>query len=102
MDHFLGPDADPDFKAMITKLFVENFDGRGNEREHAIQVFERHNEDVIRSIPKYRLLCYNVVEGWEPLCRFLRVPVPDEPFPMLNTAGEWLDRVPAAIAGAWK
>jgi Sulfotransferase domain len=35
-------------------------------------------------VPPERLLVYEVGDGWEPLCRFLGVPVPDEPFPHVN------------------
>ena len=31
-------------------------------------------------------------DGWAPLCDALDVPVPDEPFPHLNTSEEWLAR----------
>lgn len=32
-----------------------------------------------------QLLEFSVKEGWEPLCAFLGVPVPDEPFPYSKT-----------------
>jgi hypothetical protein len=32
-------------------------------------------------VPADRLLVWDVREGWEPLCKFLQVPVPDKPFP---------------------
>lgn len=32
-------------------------------------------------MPPDRLLVFNVKEGWEPLCRFLGVPVPQQPWP---------------------
>lgn len=35
-------------------------------------------------IPKSQLLEYDVRDGWEPLCKFLNVPVPNEPFPREN------------------
>jgi hypothetical protein len=47
--------------------------------------YEQHNDEVQKVIPKERLLVYNVSEGWEPLCAFLRVPVPAEPFPKTNS-----------------
>ena len=31
---------------------------------------------------------YKVKDGWEPLCQFLEVEVPDQPFPHLNIGGE--------------
>lgn len=30
---------------------------------------------------------YDVREGWDPLCKFLEVPVPNEEFPKLNETG---------------
>lgn len=65
------------------------FDGRFEDREHAIGIFERHNEEVKRHVPPDRLLVYDVKQGWEPLCRFLDVPVPgDSAFPHLNDAAQ--------------
>lgn len=41
--------------------------------------------EVVRAtVPEDRLLVFDVRQGWEPLCRFLDVPVPDEPFPHIN------------------
>lgn len=61
------------------------FDGRFENREHAVAVFERLNEDVKERVPSERLLVYDVKEGWAPLCEFLGVKAPeDEPFPHLN------------------
>ncbi len=60
------------------------FDGEVNEREHTIACFNAHNERVQAAIPPARLLVYEVKQGWEPLCEFLGVPVPDTPFPRVN------------------
>ncbi|GIH81584.1 sulfotransferase family protein [Planobispora longispora] len=54
------------------------------DRDSALAYFERHNAEVMASVPAERLLVYRVGEGWEPLCAFLGVPVPDEPFPRAN------------------
>ena len=35
-------------------------------------------------VPKDQLLVFNVSEGWEPLCKFLDLPVPDISFPNIN------------------
>lgn len=68
-----------------TLIWDGTFDGRFEERRYAIEVFNRHNEEVIRNVPEDRLLVYEVKEGWEPLCKFLDVEVPvDKPFPHLN------------------
>jgi hypothetical protein len=47
-------------------------------------VMNRWNEDVKDTVPADRLLVWDPSEGWEPLCRFLKVGVPDEPLPRLN------------------
>lgn len=59
------------------------------ERDHCIDVFNRHNQAVKESVPKDRLLVFRVQEGWEPLCEFLGCEVPEGvPFPHLNEGKE--------------
>ena len=41
-------------------------------------------DEVKRTVPEDRLLIFSVKEGWEPLCKFLDMPVPDQPFPRTN------------------
>jgi hypothetical protein len=53
-------------------------------RENVMAALERHNAAVRAAIPADRLLEFEVGDGWEPLCAFLGVPVPDEPFPRTN------------------
>lgn len=44
-------------------------------------------------VPKERLLEWYIGDGWEPLCKFLGKPIPDEEFPHVNTMGKgWKDR----------
>ena len=70
---------------MVQRAIVkETFDNRFEDKAHAIEVFDRHNQSVRDAIDPARLLVFDVKEGWGPLCRFLDVPVPDEPFPRLN------------------
>lgn len=58
-------------------------------REAAITAFERHNAAVIAEVDPERLLVYEVGSGWEPLCEFLGVDVPDEPYPHTNTTEQF-------------
>jgi hypothetical protein len=70
------------------------FRGRFGDRAHAIEVFNRHIEEVKRVVPKDQLLVYQVSEGWGPLCSFLGAPIPeDQPFPHLNDAAEFQARI---------
>jgi hypothetical protein len=80
-----APRAIHDFHAMVCDLIaLRTFGGSLDDRAHATRVFEAHNQAVIDAIPASRLLVYRAGDGWEPLCRFLGVPVPDEAFPHLN------------------
>lgn len=70
---------------MVRKAIMEEtFDNRFEDKAHAIAVFKRHNQEVRDTIDPKRLLVFDVREGWEPLCRFLELPIPSEPFPRLN------------------
>jgi hypothetical protein len=70
------------------------FRGRFEDKSFAIEVFNRHNEEVRRVVPPDRLLVYEVKEGWGPLCSFLGVPAPEgQPFPHLNDAEEFRSRI---------
>lgn len=73
------------FSELVDRLVWQGtFDGRFEDREHAMGVYEAHNARVKEVVPAGQLLVFNVKEGWEPLCRFLDVPIPDTPFPHAN------------------
>ncbi len=57
-----------------------------------IAVYERHNAEVKRTIPKERLLVFEAKDGREPLCKFLGVGVPDAPHPSMNSTEEFQAR----------
>jgi hypothetical protein len=60
--------------------------------EHTVIAdFKRHIEEVRSYIPSHRLLVYEVRHGWKPLCDFLEVHVPDDPFPRLNDGRAFKD-----------
>eukprot|EP00039_Didymoeca_costata_P016432 m.295144 g.295144 ORF g.295144 m.295144 type:complete len:251 (+) comp16393_c6_seq2:247-999(+) len=63
----------------------------GNE-EKAIELYNKHIEEVKKRIPADKLLVFNVKQGWEPLCKFLGKPIPDEPFPHVNSSEEMMKR----------
>jgi hypothetical protein len=85
------------FCEMIDGLLWERdgtFSGvRHEDTSELIAAAERHNEAVKAAIPAERLLVWDVKQGWEPLCEFLELPVPDDPFPNVNDSAEFVDRV---------
>lgn len=83
-------------------VWIGTFQGRFADKQQAITMFHRHNDDVRRTVPADRLLIYEVSQGWEPLCAFLGVPTPkDKPFPRLNDTAEFRSRIRKAVAFIW-
>jgi hypothetical protein len=77
---------------MANRLIVEGvFDGRLDDRQHAISIFKAHNAEVRETIDPARLLVFDVREGWDPLCAFLGVPVPSVSFPRLNSSKQFVE-----------
>ncbi|HEU5431041.1 MAG TPA: sulfotransferase [Thermomicrobiales bacterium] len=74
-------------------IFRRTFGNRLDDREHCQTVLARHIQSVRETIDPERLLVFEVKQGWEPLCAFLDMPVPEgEPFPHVNdTAAFWAD-----------
>jgi hypothetical protein len=91
--------VNPDWKAflhMIDGLLWRDrgtFAGPAADTGELIERMLRHNEEVQRTIAPERLLVWNVAEGWEPLCEFLELPVPDVPLPHINDRTEFLNRI---------
>jgi len=72
----------------IKRFFPNGF----QDKEAAIKFFNEWNQGVIATVPKEKLLVYEVKEGWEPLCKFMNVPIPQKPFPHSNTTQEFNSR----------
>jgi hypothetical protein len=72
----------------------------GDEPGQMIAQMESHNEAVRKAIPPERLLVWRVTEGWEPLCGFLDVPVPQMQLPHANDAETFRGRVVGAALDA--
>lgn len=46
--------------------------------------YQGYIDEIKRIVPKDKLLIFNVKEGWTPLCKFLDLRVPEEPFHHIN------------------
>jgi hypothetical protein len=67
--------------------------GADTTTESMRAAMERFNQEVQDTVPADRLLVWSVSDGWEPLCEFLELPVPDTPFPHLNDSKGFIDRI---------
>ena len=86
----------------MDKLLVQGVLG-SLDRDRSIAAYRRNNEKVRATIPADRLLVFTPKDGWDPLCRFLDVPVPAGDFPRSNARDElWAlfggEPAPAALA----
>lgn len=86
---FMGLDFFRNFAKMSSKIITGgSFAGDWSKR-NMIKCYRDHVEEVISLCPPEKLLLYHAADGWEPLCTFLGVPVPDRPYPHLNSTREF-------------
>jgi hypothetical protein len=78
--------------AMMQGVVFDPFDGPITDRAFMTDWFRRRNQAVIDALPPERLLVFSPKEGWQPLCAFLGVPVPESPFPRVNSRDEISER----------
>jgi Sulfotransferase domain len=81
-----------EWHAWITRMFEIRFTGELEDKDACIAAFEAHNGAVRAAIPPERLLEWTAADGWGPICERLGLPVPDDPFPRLNTRDDWVTR----------
>lgn len=67
-------------------VWQRSLKGRFDDKAATLDIFERHNREVVEAVPAGQLLTFEASDGWEPLCNFLDVPVPPAPYPRLNDA----------------
>lgn len=73
------------FRLIDQSIWHDQFRGRFSDKEFAKQIFVEHIEQVKATIPPQNLLVYDIASGWEPLCRFLSIDVPNSTdFPNVN------------------
>ncbi|KAA1424249.1 hypothetical protein F0U47_18575 [Nocardioides antri] len=82
---------------MFSEVLAARFTPDARDPEEAKAAYERHNAHVRATVPPDRLVEWSPGDGWEPLCAALGLPVPDEPFPRVNTKADW-DRLPRVWA----
>ena len=76
-------------RQMILSLFHNRFTINWDDEDAAKAAYLRHNSEVRAETAPDRLVDYRTGDGWEPLCTALGMPVPDAPFPHVNTTDEF-------------
>lgn len=82
----------PAWREMMDAVFEARFTLSLDDKDACIAAYERHVADVRAKAPADRLIEWRPGDGWRPLCDALGVPVPDDPFPHVNTKEEFLAR----------
>jgi hypothetical protein len=92
----------------MTKLLWDPRTGalRGDHEsdEGFAAIMERWNAEVKESVPAERLLVWEPADGWEPLCEFLEVAVPEGPVPRINDTAAFSEGLlggSLAVINAW-
>ncbi|MCV2866402.1 sulfotransferase family protein [Albidovulum sediminicola] len=65
------------------------FGGVLDDKDIGLAAYRLRTREVREALPADRLLVFDVAEGWQPLCEFLEVDVPDEPFPHHNLRADF-------------
>ncbi|HYV95444.1 MAG TPA: sulfotransferase [Chitinophagales bacterium] len=81
------------FRSGLSIIHFGFLEGRMDDEVWMKEKFTRWNEEVKRHVPAEKLLVYEVKDGWEPLCKFLNVPVPNVPFPKSNDSDSFQKRL---------
>lgn len=70
-------------------IFGRGHAGSMRSRETAVAYYQQYIEEVKAGVPPGQLLIFSADQGWEPLCKFLELPVPATPFPNINDRAEF-------------
>ena len=94
--------SNPTMKEFFERCVWTDFEPHILDRDYMVNYFREREEAIQAELPPERLLVFDVREGWEPLCKFLEVDVPDTDFPRVNSRDETrklLDAMMAIQAG---
>jgi hypothetical protein len=102
---------DPNWDRYVTFMTKLTFDpdtgsmaGDHETDEGLAAAMERWNARVIDDVPAERLLVWEPADGWEPLCEFLEVEVPEDPLPRVNDTAAFTEGIlggSLAVLNAW-
>lgn len=84
-----GGDAGRAQREMAIDMLALRFTPNWQDETEAKRAYEAHNADVRASVPADRLIDWRPGDGWAPICEKLGLPVPDAPFPHVNTTDEF-------------
>jgi hypothetical protein len=97
---FAGFIKNSPFGEMVQKTIWDVMGNRMQDREYMVEFFTKRSAEIISSIASERLLVYKISDGWEPLCEFLDVAVPNLDFPRINSRDETIALLSSLMAAS--
>jgi hypothetical protein len=88
------PGDDGRYRPMMTELMRRATGAPDwSYQDQAIAAYERNTAEVRAKCPAGRLVEWKLGDGYGPICAALGIPEPDTPFPWVNTATQFNERV---------
>lgn len=92
-DKAAWPDNRREWFKMIDKVIVGKALGGQTERDGILAAYRKNTAEARSLAAEGRALVFRSRDGWEPLCNFLGVDVPDAPYPQTNRRSEFFASV---------
>ncbi len=74
-------------------LLQQHYAGEFLDKEATIARYLAFQNELRTRVPAQNMLEFKISDGWEPLCAFLGVPVPNEPFPFKNKRKDFQEQI---------
>ena len=84
--------SNDDLNGLAHAVGRDVFGSRYADREYAIALYNQNVSDVLAIVPRERLLVHRLGDGWDPLCDWLGLPIPDVDYPSGNTTSDFKSR----------
>lgn len=87
---------------MTSKLIWQrSHKGTMVDKSAAIARYHEHLEEIKAEVPQEKLLIFTVDQGWDPICKFLGVDIPETGFPNVNDRAEIKKSIADITKGAY-
>jgi len=85
---YFAPDAPHDGWTRMGRGMMTRFSPAWQDEAAAKAAYLAYNDHVRETAPADRLIEWSPGEGWDPICSALRLAVPQQPFPHVNTTAQ--------------
>lgn len=97
LDRQAWPDERRDWFTMIDKVIIGKALGGRTDRDGILSAYRANRKRAVELAAEGRALVFRAKDGWEPLCSFLGVEVPGEPYPKTNRRADFFASVKSGI-----